>query len=327
MTPSAPPSSRASALQHLPVGMFAVVMGVGGAALAWGRAEAAWGWPTGTSTALAWLSFVLLEVLLAGYLVKAALFKADVVAEWRNPVRSAFAAAIPTGALISGIALQPHATVLAETLWWLGAAAMVVITLNAVRTWIANPDLQHQHLHPAWFIPVVANIVVPLGAPESLPDSVSWYFFGVGLIYWIALLPIVLHRLFFFGPLPTKLAPTLAILIAPPSVTALAWVHLGGTLTDPFTQILSGVALFQVLLLGTQARSLTKVPFAVSSWAYTFPLTAAATLMLTHAGAQHGWVYDAIGGVLLAVSTAVVLAVLVRTGFGIARGEILRPEG
>jgi len=42
----------------------------------------------------------------------------------------------------------------------------------------------------------------------------------VGLGYWLALLPVILNRLFLHGPLPPQLTPTLAILIAPPASVA-----------------------------------------------------------------------------------------------------------
>ena len=54
---------------------------------------------------------------------------------------------------------------------------------------------------------------VHLVSPE-----IFWFFFSIGLVFWLVLLAIVLYRLFFHEHLPARLAPTLFILLAPPSV-------------------------------------------------------------------------------------------------------------
>lgn len=48
---------------------------------------------------------------------------------------------------------------------------------------------------PAWFIPVVGNIIVPLAGVRFAPAEVSWFFFSIGLVFWIVLLAIVMYRL------------------------------------------------------------------------------------------------------------------------------------
>ena len=73
-----------------------------------------------------------------------------------------------------------------------------------------------QHLNPAWFIPVV-NIIVPLGSVHFAPLELSWFFFGIGLVFWIVLLAVVMYRLFFRAA-GLRLTLTLFILLAPPSV-------------------------------------------------------------------------------------------------------------
>jgi tellurite resistance protein len=98
-----------------------------------------------------------------------------------------------------------------------------VLTLDMLRTWISDTRFRPAHLHPAWFIPVVGNLVVPLAGVGHAPAQVCWLFFSVGLVYWLALLPIVLGRLFVGDPLPARLTSTLAILVAPPAVAALPW--------------------------------------------------------------------------------------------------------
>jgi len=238
----------------------------------------------------------------------------------------AFAATIPVATLILAAAFVDVQAVLSAVLWWAGAAAQLGLTLDVLRVWIADRRFEPSHVHPAWFIPVVGNLVVPLAGVTHAPDDVSWFFFSIGLVYWLALLPIVLNRLFLHGPLPPRLAPTLAILIAPPAVAFLAWLRLGGAVTDPVGRILLHVATFQALLLLVQARALRRAPFALSAWAYTFPLAALTVAFLAAARDESTSVYRPMAAITLAAVTFVVAVLAGRTLQAVWRHEICRPE-
>ncbi len=320
-------TSRSQSVTHLPVGAFSIVMGIGGLSAAFNRASETWtAIPTAIGATLAWTSATTLAVLLVAYVFKAVRSWGSVTAEWRHPVKSAFTATIPIGALVAAVALLPHARAVSSVLWWAGAAAMLVVTVWVVRTWSTDAQLQHVHVHPAWFIPVVGNIVVPLAGVAHAPVEVSWYFFGVGIVYWLGITPIVLTRLFVLGTIPPRLAPTLAIMVAPPAVGALSWVGLGGDWADPVARILLAVTLFNLLVFATHVTALRKVPFALPAWAYTFPLAATAAAFIAAYEAGAGVFYAWAGGATLAVASAIVLALGVRTVRGFATGELLRPE-
>jgi len=126
--------------------------------------------------------------------------------------------------------------------------------------------------------------------------------------------------------IPPRLAPTLAILVAPPAVAVLSWVRLGGSWDDPLAYMLLGVVIFQLALLASQANALRRVPFAVSAWAYTFPLAAAASALF--AAYEHGATAFAawVGVAALATATVLVVGLGWRTGVAIARGELTRAE-
>jgi tellurite resistance protein len=173
---------------------------------------------------------------------------------------------------------------------------------------------------------VVGNLVVPLAGIAHAPAGVNWYFFSLGLVWWLTLLPLVVARLVVGGALPAKLAPTLAVFVAPPAVAGLAWVRLGGHWSDPAAQILLNVTIFQVLLLAVQARALLRVPFAISAWAYTFPLAAAASALMAAGHAGLGDAYLWLGALILATLTILVAVLATRTSLAVARGEICRPE-
>jgi tellurite resistance protein len=312
-------------LAHLPVSVFATVMGIGGASLAWQHAAATLEVSPIPGRVLAWTALAAFATVSIAYATKTIRYPAAVRREWRHPVMLAFAATIPVSTLILAAALLGPSRPLSTALWWPGAVAQLVLTLYVLRVWIADPRFEPGHVHPAWFIPVVGNLVVPLAGTTHAPADISWFFFAVGLGYWIALLPIVLNRLFLHGPLPPRLAPTLAILIAPPAVAYLAWLHLGGAVTDPAARILLHLATFQALLLATQAGALRKLPFTLSAWAYTFPLAALTSALLTAARPSAAG-YRIAAVLTLTVLSLLVTALTVRTLVAARRRQLCRPE-
>ena len=312
-------------LKNLGVGVFATVMGIAGLATAWNRLHASFAAvPSWIGAGLAWTGFGLLVILAAIYAVKTARFPGAVATEWTHPVSGAFGATAPIGALIVAVALTPHAPVLARATWWVGAVGIAIVTVMTVRGWIHNAQVEHAHIHPAWFIPVVGNIVAPSAGASHAPSAFVWYLFGVGLVYWVALLPVVLGRLFIAGTLPQRLVPTLAILVAPPAVASISWVALGGTWTDPLARALTAVTLFQLALLASQASVLTKTPFALPSWAYTFPLAAAAVALMAAGANSAGQALTWAGVAVAATATGVVAALAVKTVKGFADGSLLQ---
>jgi len=168
-------------------------------------------------------------------------------------------------------------------------------------------------------------ILVPVaGVPLGYPD-ISWFFYSIGLVFWIVLLTIVLYRILFHPAMAEKFLPTLFILIPPPAVGFIALVHLTGELGDT-QRILYNFALFMLIMLIFMLPRFLKVPYYVSWWAYTFPLasiTIATLLMHKLTGFEfHRWL--AMG--LLAVTVVVNVIVFVRTLHAAAKGEICVPE-
>lgn len=318
-------SRPAGGLAHLPVTVFATVMGLGGTALAWQRATGTLGLSPLPGRILAWAALAVFAVAGIAYATKAFRYPAAVRREWSHPVMLAFTATVPVSAIILAAALLDTSRPLSAALWWAGSTAQLILTLHVLRTWIAEPSFEPGHVHPAWFIPIVGSLVVPLAGTTHAPAEVSWFFFAVGLGYWLALLPVILNRLFLHGPLPPRLAPTLAILVAPPAVAYLSWLQLGGAATDPPARILLHLATFQALLLATQAGRLRKLPFTLSAWSYTFPLAAltAAFLAAAHAGMSG---YRPTAALTLGVVSLLTAALTARTLLAARRGDLSHPE-
>jgi len=313
-------------IAYFPVSLFASVMGIGGLAVAWRRAADLFSVSVAVGQTLAWVALAAFVVVFVAYAAKLVRAPRAVVEEVSHPMKMAFVPTFSIALLVLPAALLPEQPRLAEAMWWTGMAAQGILTLLVVRAWIGSPKMRTEHIHPGWFIPPVGNIVVPLAGVSFAPSELTWFFFGVGIVYWIALLPLVLGRLIAAEPLPPRLLPTLAVMISPPAVGSIAWVKIGGTWGDPVSTILLSVAVFQAVLLLAQIPELAKAPMGPSNWAYTFPLAALTAALLADAAATDCGVCRWLGVGFLALTSAVVLWVTLCTIRSVVTGTLLQPE-
>jgi tellurite resistance protein len=316
--------SHHNRLAHFPISFFATVMGTAGLAIAWHKAHAVLGAPQLIGQALSWWSLALFALVVLIYAAKWAGHPAAVRAELGHPVKLNFFAASSISLLLLAVAFLADAPAMASGFWLAGTALHLAFTLYVMSSWLHHTHYQIQHANPAWFIPVVGNVIVPVAGVSLASPEISWFFFSIGMVFWVALFTIVLYRLFFHEPLPARLTPTLFILIAPPAVGFLAYLKLTDSL-DAFARVLYYTALFLTLLLASNAARFFRLPFFLSSWAYSFPLAAItiATLAMTE---RIGGAFASLSLALLAVLTLVLVLLTFRTLLAVGRGEICQPE-
>ena len=312
-------------LTHVPVPLFAVVMGLGGLGLAWRRAHEVLGWPGAIGEAVLILAAAGFVAILALYATKLARRPAAVRAEFRHPIRVNFFPAISISTLLMAGALLPHAMGLAEALFLIGAAGQLVLALAIINRWITH-NIEIQHSNPAWFIPVVGNILVPVFGVRLGWPELSWFFFSVGVVFWLLLFTIVLYRIIFHDQLPQKFLPTLFILMAPPAIGLAAYLQLNGGAFDGFARVLLFSGLFIALLLLTMAPLFLRLSFFVSWWAYTFPSAALAIASLAYHEHRADAGSEALAVVVLLVATAIIATVAVRTTVALVKRQLFVPD-
>jgi len=313
-------------LQNMPIAFFAMVMGLSGLTLVWQKAGEVLGTPAVIGQSLVFLVSAVFGVLLIAYLVKAVRHPAAVRAELDHPVKLSFFPTISISLILIGTALRHLMPVLSLWLWALGTALQLVLTIFIINRWMHDGHFQVVHMNPAWFIPAVGNILVPIAGMAHGYPSISWFFFSIGVVFWVILLTIVFYRIIFHDPLPGRLLPTLFILIAPPAAGFIAYMALVGEL-DTFGRILVNIALFLTVLLVTQARRFAALDFALSFWAYSFPLAAmTVAMMIYHELTGTPWTLW-LGGILTAATTALIAWLIVLTGRAAGRGQICVAEG
>lgn len=314
-------AERHSRIRNFPIGYFGMSMGLFGFALALRAAGLA-----AVSTVGMWVGLAVLGVLALMLVLKAALHTRALVEEWRHPVRIAFFPATAISLLLLAALLHHETPAVAHVVWLVGAVGQGVLTIVVVSAWISHRAFQPVHLSPAWFIPAVGNVVVPLaGVPLGYVEP-SWYFFAVGIVFWLVLLTLVFNRLIFHDPMPGRLQPTLVILIAPPAVAFVAWLQLHAGAVDDMARILINAAYFFTAVVLVQLPALLKLPFALPFWALSFPLAAVTVASFRFASVTGSAFHEGLGYALLAVLTLVVAALVLRTAWAVWAGEICQPE-
>ena len=325
MSVSAPETAGHSRLAHFPITFFAIGMGMMGLTLAIRAAETAFAQGHGFSQMVLALSVAMLAAVAFGYLLKALKHPGEVAAEWHHPVRIAFFPAISISLLLLATALLEPAPAVAEMIWIFATALQGGLALSVISAWIGHRPFQTGMMTPAWFIPAVGNVIVPLAGARLGYTEISWLFFSAGLIFWVVLLTLVMNRLMFHEPMPGKMVPTLMILVAPPAVAFTAWLRLVGE-PGAFGHFLLSVAYVFALLVATQVSKLRKLPFALSWWALSFPIAALAIASFGYGHAAGSEPHRWIGAGLLALLLAVVAGLILRTALAIRAGGICIPE-
>lgn len=312
-------------LQHFPVSFFSMILGLAGFTIAVARAEVLWHWPISVSPYLFGASAVLFLLLGGFYAAKIIRHRKEVLAELNHPVKLSFFPTFSISLILLSIALLDVDLAWSKYLWTAGAGLHLAFTVAVLSIWINHTTFEIHHINPAWFIPVVGNILVPIAGVQHYSHELSWFFFSIGLIFWLVLLTIIFYRVIFHNPLPERLVPTFFILIAPPAVGFLSYVKLVGGI-DSFARMLYFVALFLTLLLLAQFNKFFRLRFFLSWWAYSFP-AAAMTLatMQIYSLTLVSFFKSLAAGMLIAL-TAIIALLLVKTISALGRGEICVPE-
>lgn len=318
-------SNTESRLQHFPVTFFAVVMGLSGLTLAWRAASEYLPLSFNIDGALFIFTGIVFCLLLLMYASKALRHFPAVQAEFRHPVKMSFFPAFSIGMILLSICMQPYSVLLTNILFWLGISIHLLLTFAIIGVWVNHDKFEIVHMNPAWFIPVVGNILVPIiGVPLGQVE-ISWFYFSIGTVFWIVLMTIFFYRIIFHNRLPPKLMPTFFILIAPPSVGFTAYLQLHPSL-DSFAQILYGIGLFLTLFLFSQYRWFKGLPFALSWWAYSFPMAAITIASFKMYDASGSNFYKIIAITLLGLVSVLITSLVVRTLIAIKKHGICLPE-
>lgn len=312
-------------LHHFPVSAYAIILGMTGFVIALHKFETVFKLPFHLSFPLLLLDSAVFTVITVSYLGKLLLHPGTLQNDLHHPVRSSFIPAFSISLLLLSIGWLEFSPGFSRLLWLIGTPVHLILTLKTVSFWIRHPQIEIHSMTPAWFIPVVGFLLVPVAGTAHYPADLSLPFFTIGSFFWVALSAVFFNRVFFHRPLQEKLLPTLFILIAPPSVGVISLFRLTGAL-HPVAKGLYGLALFFLLLMLFLIKIFTGIKFYLSWWAYSFPLAALsiASLLLYQ---QTGVLFYAAAGITVFSFLALLLVYLTfRTVQAVRRHEICVEE-
>ncbi len=302
--------------------LFAIVMGLAGAALAWRKAAKLFAAPELIAEALMAAAALAYLAIVAVQVARAVRFPGAHLQEFRDPGKSSFVPAFSVATALVAAGVAPYSTGVAQALWAFAAGLHVLFAFLLLRRWFTEPrDLSEAS--PAWFIPVVGNLLMPVvGMPLGFTVA-SWFLFSVGAVFWLILAPVLTSRLFFGKPLEDKQVPSLFILLAPPAVGGLAVIALADGGLTVVSHVLLGFGTFIAVLTASMIGRVIATDFAIGWWALTFPCTAFATLAMTYALEFDGLAARLAAGAALAFASTIVAVTAVLTARALAAGDLV----
>ena len=319
---------RPDALKYLAPNWFAMVMGLTGLSLAWGRAAPLLGDMAGAGAlVLAGVAALVFLALLVLSWIRWQHYPEALAADLKHPVRHAFVATIPVSIILLATAAVSllGTSVWIAVLWWLGSLLQFGVTLWVLTRWLSTEKAQALNwptLTPAMLIPVVGNVLAPLAGVPLGAGNWAAAQFGLGLLLWPVLLALLFARIATQGLWPERLLPLTFISIAPPAVIGSAALQLGGA--PLLAWMCWGVALFFLLWSLQIIRRMLAQPFSIAFWSMGFPLAAFATLTLRLAAQESAAQTPAM--IALALASLVIALLAIATWKGWREGSLLQPE-
>ncbi|WP_048147795.1 TDT family transporter [Palaeococcus ferrophilus] len=272
---------------------FASVMGTGALALV-SKAYSSKLPALGTlSNALAYLNALMFFVLLIPWLLRWIKHPAEAKKDLYHPVTSHFYGTMPIAMTIVGMNLAMLGYRGAGfPLWVLGSILVIFFALLIPYLFFIGEGVDVKTVTPAWFIPPVGLMVIPLTALPFVPSSETWrgvftalnYFgFGAGFFLYLALFAIVMRRFITHELLPPLMAPSVWINLGPLGAGAVALLNLTKILPvaaealKAFAFLLWGFGLWWLLMaIAITLHYLRNLhlPYSLAWWAFIFPLGA-----------------------------------------------------
>lgn len=311
-------------IKNFPVSFYSMILGMAGFSIACQKAEEAKILIFQISNFVLVLTLILFATITFAYTIKVFRYWKEVGKEFNNPIKLNFFPTFSISLLLFSVAFLPVNELASKYFWIAGTVLHFIFTLKIISIWIQHTKFEISHMNPAWFIPAVGNILVPVAGTRFFPDEISWFFFSVGFFFWLVLMVLFFNRIIFHDPLAEKLLPTLFILIAPPAVGFISLTKLGGL--DELAKMLYYFAFFMVFLLLAQTNIFYRIKYYLSWWAYSFPISAItiASMLMFHETDLVFFRYVSAG--LFFILFFIILLLLAKTGKAVLAKEICVTE-
>lgn len=246
---------------------------------------------------LFYFNILLFFLLLIPWTLRWIFFKKEAINDLEHPVLSNFYATIAIGMLVlaADFIVIGKNMIIGEIFWFTGAFTTIFFGTLTPYLMFKAEHVKLDHINPAWFIPPVGLIVIPIAGGLIIPRFsgltkefvilLNYFGWGAGFFIYLALLAVCMYRFIIHHPLPNTLAPTIWINLGPIGAGTVSLINLIENSTfittkEPFfvlAFLLWGFGIWWVII----AIAMTiyyikklKLPYAMSWWAFTFPLGA-----------------------------------------------------
>ena len=308
----------------IPLNFFGIPFGLLGLADSWLVAGSFGLAPVAVGRVLVAVAVLVWVVVGGAHLRGMAAHRISLATEIADPVAGPFISlGVLTPTLAAADALYPYSHTAGAVVVDVGAVVTIVLAGWFTGQWIYG-HLELAKVHPGYFLPSVAGGFVASASAALVGQThLAELLFGLGAISWIVIGSIVLGRLFLGPPLPTPLIPTIAIEVAPAAVATFAAFVIDGHRVDMLVRVLAGYGLLMVIAQVRLLPTFLKLEFMPSFWAFTFAWAAVAFAGLLWLGVTHPTGWRAESYVALALITAFIGAIAVRTVFALYRGQLV----
>jgi tellurite resistance protein len=309
----------------IPVSFFGIAVGALAFANMWRVAIEMWDLPADLGVALSVAALVVWLVIMFAYGRKWLTHPADALAELQHPVQSSFAALGPVSGLLAVELLQPYAHTLALVLFVVAVAAQLALGVY-LHGGLWQGGRKPELITPAIYLPAVApSFVAGTAAAAFGFHQLGEMFFGAGLLSWLAIESVILHRAAVQDPLPAALRPILGVQLAPPVVAGVTYLSLTTGTPDLFATALLGYGLYQAVLLLRLLPWIRGQAFVPGYWAFSFGVAALPTMAIRmlERGATGPLLW--VAPVLLVVATLIIGVLVLKTLELFVRGTLIPP--
>ncbi|MFM0181424.1 dicarboxylate transporter/tellurite-resistance protein TehA [Paraburkholderia aspalathi] len=311
----------------IPVSFFGIAVGALAFANLWRVAIRVWHLPTIAGDVLSVAALGVWVAILLAYGHKWLTHAAEARAEMQHPVQSSFAALVPVSSLLAAQILQPYAHSVALALFSVAVVAQLVLGVYLHgRLWQGGrkPEL----ITAAIYLPTVASSFVAGTAAATFGfHQLGGLFFGAGVLSWLAIESMILHRAAVHEALPEALRPILGIQLAPPVVGGVTYLSLSSGTPDLIALMLLGYGLYQALMLLRLLPWIRQQAFVPGYWAFSFGVAALPTMAIRMVERGATGPLEWIAPVLFIAANVVIGILVVKTLGLLMRGKLIPAAG
>jgi len=346
-------------VRHFNPAWFAAVMGTAVVPLAISFFDGSW--VDYIAAVFIVLSLILFVVILIPWTLRLFLFPEAVRHDLHHPIAASFFPTMPIAVVVIALDLLRYPDLffnpstsenVAFWMWLIGTFGIYVAGFVVLPLIYQSDTIELSHANFGWFIPPVASLLIPVGGLELavvFPDRFELTFLlsmvslGIGLVLFVYVGALVYHRYVLQALPPSKFAATSFIAIAPTAIIAVALFKLmrlfeAGTPLGLSPEAVKSFSVLGILaawgfaawafvmavvIVASYVRNLD-LPYALSWWAYTFPLGALAVSTgvawkVTGFESVH-WFYI----VVVVALFGVWITVATQTAIGVWTGKVLQ---